>query len=293
MEVLQAGLLSTLQDLGRPGYAHLGVSAAGAADPVSMRLANRLVGNRDHSAVIECTLQGPKLRVTADCIISVCGAPFDCSIPLCSGVRVSAGSVLEIGGCRSGARCYVAVGGGFEAPLIMGSASVHLLSGFGGPLRRGDVLRTRASDRQVAPGRRATPPEFRTRLRVTVGPDADRFPVRAVFELLDREWVVSDHSNRQGIRLSGDPLAIEGLGSRPSEGVALGAIQVPPGGAPVILFVDSQTTGGYPVIANVISADLCSVGQLRPRDRVSLEVVSLEAARSLLLEQEMWILNVG
>jgi antagonist of KipI len=283
------------QDLGRPGYSHLGVSIAGAADPVSMRVANRLVGNPEDVVVIECTLQGPRLRFVHGAVVAICGAEFeDCNLPLWKAHIVTAGFVLEMGGCRLGARAYIAVQGGFECSRVLGSGSVHLLSGFGNALRRGEVLTiVRCVPVSVDCDVSVSPPEFRKVLRVVEGPDAGEFSSSEIFRFFAEDWLVTEDSNRQGLRLRGNAFGGAGHGSKLSEGVDLGAIQVTPAGDPVILFVDSQTTGGYPVIANVIAADRMSLGQLRPRDRVRFTPVSLAEARQALLDQEEWIRHVG
>jgi antagonist of KipI len=293
IEILSPGLLSTIQDLGRPGYCHAGVSAAGAADPLSLRVANRLVGNDDNAPCLELTLQGGRYRFEAGAVFSVCGADFACNAPMWTAITAEIGFVLEIGHAQSGCRCYLAVRGGLDAPRILGSASSHLLSGFGKQVQRGDRFGFGSWERPIAvANRRCEAVRFEKRLRVTPGAESDEFLGTSVLEFLATPWKVSEQSNRQGVRLQGEPLAHRGSGTMPSEGVALGAVQVPASGAPMILFVDSQTTGGYPVIANVITADIPRVGQLRPRDIVQFEAVSFTEARRLLFEQEAWISNV-
>lgn len=291
IEVLAPGLLTTVQDLGRPGYAHLGVSAAGAADPVSFRIANRLVGNDENAPAVEMTLQGGRFRFYRDSWLAVCGGEFE--VPMWRPFQVAAGSELSFGGCRTGSRGYLAVRGGFEAPRVLGSVSSHVLSGLGpAALRKGDRLET--GNRVVTEvGSPVVPWEIRKSIRVTLGSQSAGFSGAAMHEFLAGQWAVSERSNRQGVRLTGARIPAPDGGTMPSEGVALGAIQVPASGDPVILFVDSQTTGGYPVIANVATVDLCSVGQLRPRDTVTFTPVSFDEARRLLLEQEAWIRNVG
>jgi antagonist of KipI len=203
-------------------------------------------------------------------------------------VEIRAGTVVEMGSTRSGARCYLAVRGGIDVPKVMGSASVHVMTGVGGrPLRKGDVLPVGdAAVRRPRMAPAAGVPEFVRGglLRVTSGPQADWFGG----ELYAAEYTVAEESNRMGLRLRGPAMA-----SRPghmlTEGVALGAIQVPPDGQPIILFVEHQTTGGYPKPANVISADFWRLGQLRPRDQVRFEQVTIEEALGLLQEQERWL----
>jgi antagonist of KipI len=207
--------------------------------------------------------------------------------------EVAAGRRLRFGAALAGARAYLAVRGGFEVPLVLGSASTHVPSRLGGfegrPLRQGDRLRF-ADAPAPSPARRldaapAAPPT----LRVTDGAQAARFAPASREILFGAPYTVSSESDRMGLRLAGPTVPPPFGGRMTTEGMPLGAVQVPPGGEPVILFVDHQTTGGYPVIASVISADLHRVGQLRPRDQVRFEPVSLQAARELLLEQEAWL----
>ena len=289
IRVLSPGLFTTVQDLGRPGFCHQGVSAAGAADPISLRLANGLVGNRESAACLEMTLRGGRFVFSTDAWMSVCGGDFDCSIPMWRSILMRAGVELTIGACCCGARCYLAVRGGIRAKHYLGSASAHVLSGLGNVVQKddwfelGDGAVSQVITGTVAPSRSAG------RIRVTAGAETDRFPSLAVFSFLQQTWTVSADSNRQGVRLRGSAVASPGAGFMASEGMALGAIQIVPGGEPVILFVDSQTTGGYPVIANVAAVDLGCVGQLRPGAEVRFEPVSFETARRLLFEQEAWL----
>ena len=292
IRVLAPGLLTTVQDLGRPGHAHVGVSPAGAADTVSLRIGNRLTGNPEGAAALEMTLQGGRFEFTHDSIISLTGGAFDCSVPMWRTVRVRAGETVEVKGAASGARCYLCVRGGIESERILGSASVHLLSGFGRPLRKGDELAIGAEPAIAAASRAVTPPEWRKRIRITSGAQTARFTSEAFYRLVSSAYLVSGDSNRQGLRLTGTAgvvIPAPDHGQMASEGVALGAVQVPQSGEPILLFVDSQTTGGYPVIASVITADLASLGQLRPRDAVRFEAVSFAEAKRLLLEQEEFI----
>ena len=292
------GLLTTVQDLGREGFGPLGVSASGAADPLALRIGNRLLGNPDSAAALEQTLVGGTFAFETDTWIAVTGSDFGptldgAPVALWTAQPVRAGQVLRMLATRSGARCYLCVSAGIEVPLFLGSASTHVLSALGGldgrALRAGDRLRT---GRPVPPPARCVNPRIgsalapRRRLRVTDGLQAGWFTEAARHALLHTSYRVTEASNRMGLRLEGSALEFGSRGHMVTTGVALGAIQVPPGGQPLIVFVEQQTTGGYPVIANVIAADLASVGQLRPRDAIEFEAVSIEAARDLLLEQE-------
>lgn len=289
IRVLDAGLFTTVQDLGRPGLCHLGVSAAGAADPVSLRVANRLVGNVESAAGLEMTLRGGRFEFLKDSWVSVCGGEFECSVPMWRAVWMRAGEQLSVGGCSRGARCYVAVRGGIDANYYLGSASTHVLSGFGGPVQKGTVLGLGICEVGEVSHDQISLCRPLDRVRVTLGAESDFFSARAMFTFLSQSWKVSEHSSRQGVWLRGGFVESPGDGVMESEGVALGAVQVPPSGEPVILFVDSQTTGGYPVVANVVGADVGVVGQLRPGWEFRFEAVSFDEARRLLRQQEAWL----
>ncbi|HKN47764.1 MAG TPA: biotin-dependent carboxyltransferase family protein [Candidatus Polarisedimenticolia bacterium] len=300
--VLDPGLLSTIQDLGREGHGRLGVSPAGAADPTALRIANRLVGNPEDGAALEMTLRGGEFLFEGSAVIAVAGADFGPAldgrpVPLWTTLEARAGQRLRLGVTRSGARAYLAVRGGFAVPPVLGSRSTHLASGLGGldgrALRKGDLLPV-GDDRGPWPKHRVDPGLLgclapRRTLRVTDGPQAEWFTTEARDQISQAAYAVTEESDRMGLRLRGSPIRPPFGGDMVSEGVPLGAVQVPPGGQPILSFVDLQTTGGYPVVASVISADLPSVGQLRPRDEIRFAPVSLEAARSLLVEQEEWL----
>lgn len=294
IEVLRAGFLTTVQDLGRPGFEHLGVSPAGVADPLSARVANLLVGNSECDAVLECTGFGPRLQFLTDAWIAVCGGTFECNVAMWQSVQVHAGFILDMGRALEGFRCCVAVCGGVRAERYLGSASVHLSSGLGKPVARGDSLDVAVTRSGMKRLIRVGVPLVRGRVRVTLGPDAQEFSSVEMFRFFSQDWRVTQESSRQGIRLEGvEILSAPSAGVRGSEGVSLGAVQVFRDGHPAILFVDSQTTGGYPVIANVISADQFEVAQMRPGSRVRFEPVGFDEARRALLEQEEWIQSVA
>ncbi len=285
IRVVSPGLQTTVQDLGRYGWAHHGVSASGAADPLSLRAANLLAGNAENAPALEMTLTGGAFEFESGAVVALAGSDFGADLPMWTAVDVQAGSVVRLGASRSGARCYLAVRGGIAVPGIMGSASVHITTGVGGrPLRAGDVLPV--GDGAVRlPRKSITPPPPGTgALRATSGPQSHLF----ANELYCCEYTVMEESNRMGLRLRG-PAIPSPTGNMATEGVALGAVQVPPGGQPIILFVEHQTTGGYPKPANVISADFPRLGQLRPRDRVAFERVTIDDALCLLQEQEKWL----
>jgi antagonist of KipI len=264
-----------------------------------LRLGNRLVGNPDGAAALEMTLLGGTFVFPEGAIIALTGADFgatldDAAIPPWTSVDARARQTLRTGATRSGARCYLCVAGKIEEKPFLGSASTHLLSGLGGhqgrALRKGDLLEIGNVN-----------PPFRKRtivanalqhlrprkvLRVTTGPQHESFTDAAQNIFHAATYRVAEESNRMGLRLEGAPLPVDERGEMITEGVSLGAVQITPAGLPIILFVEQQTTGGYPKIANVISADFSSLGQLRPRDEIRFEPVDWESARVLLLEQE-------
>ncbi len=299
IQVLEPGLFTTVQDLGREGRGPMGVSPSGAADAVSLRIGNRLVGNAEGEAGLEMTLLGGTFVFPGGALLALTGSDFGATldgkaVEMCMTFEARAGQVLRLGPTRTGARCYLCALGGIEVELFLDSASTHILSGLGGhegrALRKGDVLKVGGASGTI-PMRRATARakqelQPRKALRVTPGPQTDWFSEAARRLFYEGKYRVAEETNRMGIRLEGEFIAAPAGGEMVSEGVPLGAIQVPEGGRPIILFVEQQTTGGYPKIANVISADFHSLGQLRPRDEIRFERVGWETARSLLKEQE-------
>ena len=288
IHVLEPGFQTTVQDLGRFGYAHFGVSASGAADALALRAGNLLVGNAENAAALEMTLTGAVLAFQVAAVIALTGSDFGAGLPLWKAVEVEAGSVVRCGPTRTGARCYLAVRGGIRVPKVLGSASTHLVTGIGGrALRKGDLLAI--GDDAVRRPRTShlDPPASDGPLRVTAGPQAAWFGD----ELYASAYRVTEASDRMGVRLRG-PAVPSPSGHMVTEGVPLGAVQIPPDGQPIILFVEHQTTGGYPKPANVISADLWRVGQLRPRDAVAFQRVTMEEALGLLRRQEEWLYSL-
>ncbi len=289
IRVISAGFQTTVQDLGRFGWTHFGVSASGAADPFALCAGNLLVGNAENAPALEMTLLGSAFTFDEPAVVAITGSDFAAGLPMWTPVDVSAGDTLRFGPSQSGARCYLCVRGGIAVPKVMGSASTHVITGVGGgPLRKGDVLPVgREAVRKPRGGAARAPVIDDGPLRVTAGPQADQFD-DALYRM---EYSITEESNRMGLRLRGPAIASR-IGAMLTEGVPLGAIQVPPDGQPIILFVEHQTTGGYPKPANVISADFRRLGQLRPRDRVAFELVSIEQALRLLQEQERWLYSL-
>ena len=302
VRIVRAGLLTTVQDLGRFGYAHIGMSPAGAADALSFRVANVLVGNDANAPALEMTLLGPTVEFEHETTVAFTGASIaDANIPMWQAVNVPAGYRVSCGALTEGARAYLAIGGGFDVPRQMQSASTHLASFVGGlegrALRDGDVFEAGSSPHVRARKVRSHSRELFTKrlfdraqpIRVTRGVQWDWYDSATVERFATSVYAVSEQSNRVGLRLTGASVAARNDRELLTEGVALGAIQTPPDGQPIILFVDQQTTGGYPKIANVIAADLPRIGQLRPRDEVRFQFMSFDEALSALRAQEMML----
>ncbi len=299
IQVQSPGMFTTVQDLGRFGFGPLGVSPSGAADPTALRIGNFLVGNVQSAAALEMTLLGGAFMFPEGGVVALAGSDFGpaidgASIPMWAACEVRPGQTLRTGPTRSGARCYLCVAGGIAVKLLLGSASTHILSGLGGfegrPLKKGDVLKIgearRGATRTIGAEVLSTLAPRKV-LRATIGPQTEWFSPASVRKFHQNAYTVTEESNRMGLRLEGAELETPHSGQMTSEGVSLGAIQVPAGGKPIILFVEQQTTGGYPKIANIISADMPSVGQLRPRDEIRFELVTPETARGLIREREL------
>ena len=304
IRVIQPGLLTTVQDLGRRGFAHLGVSPAGAADCVSFRIANLLVGNEANSPALEMTLLGPTLEFEVAATIAISGyesghvrsgaSSMPLALPMNEAFEVAAGTRLAVGPLATGARAYLAIRGGLAIPEVMHSCSTFLPAKIGGlegrALRAGDELvidsRTRAGVHKLSPELAASLRRDQGPIRVTTSLQSDWFDDEARERFYQQAFIVAEQSNRSGLRLAGEPISCAKRGELLTEGIALGAVQVPRDGQPIILFVDQQTTGGYPKIANVIAADLPRVGQLRPRDEIRFQAVTIPEAIELLRQQE-------
>ncbi|MFG3264122.1 MULTISPECIES: 5-oxoprolinase subunit C family protein [Streptomyces] len=270
--VVRAGALTTVQDRGRPGHAHLGVPRSGALDAPAAALGNRLVGNPPEAALLETTLNGCAVRPRSTVTVAVTGAPCRVTVqgrPAAWGapVRVPAGTVLDVGPAVSGVRSYVAVAGGVAVDPVLGSRSTDLLSGLGpAPLTNGTVLplgRTHVAPARVDVAPQPAPPAELV-LRITLGPRDDWFTPEAVRLFTSDAYRVSAASNRIGLRTEGPALDRAVAGELASEGMVLGAVQVPPDGRPVVFLADHPTTGGYPVIGVVRPSDLPSAAQAAP-----------------------------
>ena len=288
IEVLDAGRWTTVQDRGRPGLERYGIPSGGAADWFAAAVANRIVGNPQDAALLECTAAGPTLRFDADAVVALTGG-YSAGAPTWQMLRIAGGSSLALGTIAPGLRTYIAVRGGIDVPLVLGSRSFcqrgTFGGGFGRPVQRGDGLAVGLlGDHEPLaapwPESHRLPARGPWEVRVIPGPQLDAFAEDALQRLTATACRVTPEIDRMGLRL-----ATPGLRLQPREIVTVpmtaGAIQVTPSGGLIVLHVDHQSTGGYPVIATVISADLPLLAQARPGDTVRFRSVEqAEAARS-------------
>ena len=307
-EVLDGGFLTSVQDAGRPGLEGMGLGPGGAADPWSLGVANALAGNAPGAAALEITLGGPVLRALRPVTVALAGADLGAvtgvgrALPSGQSRTLAAGTILRFEGAVIAAtgrapdrwaprmRAYLAIPGGFEVPPVLGSRSTALGAGFGGlegrALRDGDVLASARGDPTTAEALWPGSPVARAQtgdggivvLRVLPGPWADLQATEALRALVAQAWQVSQASDRVGLRLSGAPLPGVFPADLASHGLTTGAIQVPPGGQPIVLLPDRQPTGGYAVAAVVITADRSVLGQLAPGDRLRLRPATPDEA---------------
>jgi antagonist of KipI len=302
IEILAPGPLTTIQDWGRFGYGRYGIPPSGALDTFSLRAANLLVGNKENEACLEITMFGIKIKALTDVAIAVTGGdlrPFcnDTPFGMWTSCILKENDTLSFRGLNDGCRSYLAIGGGFSLPKVLGSRSTNLSSGFGGldgrPLKKGDILSAHSPHLYLTSEGRNLPQDLIPRysstwgLRVILGPQDDQFNKEGKNTFLNAPFQVSYQSDRTGIRLDGPSVERrpEVEESIISEGVIPGAIQVPGDGQPIIILVEI-VTGGYRKIATVISADLSFLGQIKPGDMVSFEEVSLRDAYEAFREME-------
>ena len=286
IEIVRTGLLDLVMDLGRPGFRSMGVPEGGAADAPALTLANRLVGNPDGAAGLELLLKGPVLRFPAGAKVAMSGAKMGIRL---NGTEIAGGKILEIrpggllelGVAEIGLRTYLAVAGGIDVPEILGSRTTFLPGGFGGwqgrALRAGDILPVGVSANCSLSAFAVVSQQGP--LRVLPGPQLAGFGDSALHAFTSGEYTVTPDSNRLGLRLSG-PILKYAEGELASQAVLPGAIQIPPDGQPIILGWDGPVTGGYPVVAGIISADMPHLAQLRPGDKLGFQFVGLKEAQS-------------
>lgn len=307
--VLAPGALSSIQDRGRIGYQELGISCSGAMDELAFRLGNRIVGNDDNAPSLEITMIGPRLEAAKDTLVAVTGADLSFMInnrpaPMYTAVKVKAGDVISFGAARKGVRAYVSVNGGFSIPLVMGSASTGLKGKIGGymgrKLEKGDILKSVPNSvPEVFVGYSVDPGDFKFGaedgvFRVVLGPEDDYFTDEGIRTFLNSEYKLNENCDRMGARLDGPCIEHNEKGAGiVSDGITVGAIQVPGEGHPLVLLKDRGTVGGYSKIATMCSVDICRFGQNKPGDTVRFEAISLGEAQNLLRQMEYKVSKVG
>jgi len=302
IEVLRAGLCDLVMDGGRYGYTYLGVPIGGAADALALRWANRLVGNADGAAGLEITLKGPLLAFPHGGAVALTGAPF--AALRSSGdpavwyetLIMAPDEQLDIGAASSGCRCWLAVQGGIEVPEVMRSRSTFLPAGFGGldgrALKAGDQIAL--GEASVAPRvLRIQPPTTNETavLHVVPGPQAAYFNDAGLAAFFNSSYRVDSASDRRGVRLHGAPVTVTAQDGIATQAVLPGAIQIPPDGQPIILGWDGPVTGGYPVIAGLVSADLARLAQLKPGDTVRFATMTVDVARTLARNRDVEVMD--
>ncbi|MCQ9618018.1 biotin-dependent carboxyltransferase family protein [Paenalcaligenes niemegkensis] len=302
IDVIKPGLLSTFQDLGRRSFQHLGVPLNGVMDERAHRIANWLVGNDANEATLEITLLGPTLRFNTPAVMVVCGADLSPSIngeaiALNKVITIAAGSTLAFGARRAGLRAYLAVQGGFAIEPVMGSASTYVRAGYGGldggPLKKGSQIHLKPAPVGALTRALTGMPMFglgvvqgvNASVRIVAGREYDSFAPESIQALGTESYQISPQSDRMGYRLKGPVLERTQQPELLSEAVTAGTIQVPPDGLPIVLMADSQTTGGYPRIANVAWVDLPRLAQRAPGEFLRFEWVELDQAQRLAVEQ--------
>ncbi|WP_209125056.1 biotin-dependent carboxyltransferase family protein [Alkalihalobacillus sp. BA299] len=302
MKVIKPGLLTTIQDLGRPEHRVFGVSASGAMDSFSFRIANILAGNEENAAALEATLVGPHLVFQQDGVMAITGGNLSPSlnnkpISMWKAISIKKGDELTFGRCLDGCRSYIAFSGGIDVPEVMGSRSTYIRGNYGGlegrALKSGDSLMVGKSifHYKDLNGRRLRPidtPNFETirPVRIILGPHHQEFTEDSLNKFLNEEYTLSNESDRMGYRLSGPQLEHINGPDIISDFISMGTVQVPGNGYPIIHMADCGTSGGYTKIGVVITADLSFLGQRKPGDKIVFQPINIEEAHHELRIQE-------
>ncbi|RQD72240.1 MAG: biotin-dependent carboxyltransferase [Tindallia sp. MSAO_Bac2] len=301
IKINKPGLLTTVQDGGRVGYQQFGVPVSGVMDAFSQRVANLLAGNDENEAVLEITLMGPEIEFEEDMVIAVTGGDLGAvlegeALPLWQSVLVQSGQKIAFKAVKKGCRAYLAVAGGIQVPAVMGSKATYTRGKIGGyegrALKAGDALDIgkpsasldKLKDRSVNQDQYEYPQEIT--IRVVAGPQEEAFTDEGINTFYSSSYAVTNECDRMGYRLNGPEITHESGGDIISDGIAMGAVQVPGHGMPIVMMADRQTTGGYTKIANVISVDLPKMAQAKPGDQISFQKVTVEEAQQLLKDQE-------
>lgn len=301
IEIISAGMLSTVQDLGRFKVMKNGFTQSGVMDAYSTKIANKLCKNDINAPVIEMTMLGITAKFKGEHIFAISGGIFDVSLnnkPVRTNKAHIAkdGDVLSIKGAKQGLRCYLAVAGGFDVPLFMGSASTNLkinVGGFNGrKLKAGDILKIGKADKIKNIEKRELPENTYNnpvRVRVVLGPQDDMFSENDLMLFSKQQYTVTSDLDRMGIRLWGIALRGKEKLEIISDAITFGSIQITNSGMPIILMADHQTTGGYAKIATVISADLPKLAQVKPNDKISFEIIDIDTAEKIAIKQKKFI----
>lgn len=303
IEIIKSGMLTLVEDDGRYGYQQYGVSVSGTMDFFAHRLANILVGNNELESVLETTIIGPEIEFHDDMVIAITGANSAPvlngeSIPLWQSIRVRSGDHLGFNGIKSGCRSYIAFSGGLDVPVVMDSKSTYIRAGIGGfkgrALKEGDVLKTGEPTANIAElEERKIPQKYvnyhlqdNINIRIILGPQKEYFTAKGIETFLSSTYEVTNESDRMGYRLNGEEIEHKKSADILSDGIAMGAVQVPSNGQPIIMMADRQVTGGYTKIANVITVDLPKIAQAKPGEQIEFEVITVQEAQELLRNLE-------
>lgn len=322
ISVLNPGLLTTIQDLGRNGYQKYGVIVSGAMDTYAMRLANIIVGNEENEGVLEITLVGPSLKLEKGALFSITGGDLsptinDKKVPRGRPIYLNKDCILKFGSCRSGCRSYLAASGGFDVPKIMGSKSTYLKAEFGGfngrSLKKDDILNIGVKSHKSLKIIKKlenidNKSDFVTSnwyiknfmiqnsestiIRVFEDRQFNNVSKESINKFFNSEFIVDSRSDRMGYRLYGEKIKLKEKLEMISEEVSLGTIQIPPDGNPIILLADRQTVGGYPKIAHIASVDIQKLVQLKPNNKIKFKKIALEEAENLYFQREKDIVNL-
>ncbi|MCC5910400.1 MAG: biotin-dependent carboxyltransferase family protein [Clostridiaceae bacterium] len=307
IKVFKSGLLTLIQDKGRKGYQQYGVPVSGVMDDFSYRIANVLVGNHEGEAVIESTLVGPGIEFLEEGVMAITGGNLSPEIngkpiPMWKSIFVKPGDRLNFKAIKTGCRSYIAFAGGIDVPKIMGSRATYTRGNIGGyegrALKSGDMIHIGEADKPLRElvgnwiHQEIYSYSNTVEARVVPGPQEDAFTDEGIHTFYNSEYAVTNECDRMGYRLTGDKIQHQDGGDIISDGIAMGAIQIPGHGMPIIMMADRQTTGGYTKIANVIAVDLPKIAQAKPGDKIVFKKVSIEEAHSLLKEVEEKISNL-
>jgi len=309
IKVINPGMYTTIQDLGRTGYQEYGVTVSGSMDQFAHRIANLLVGNNQNEALLEMTIMGGSFIFNSDTFISITGADMKVMLnntnrlDLWRTIKIQKGDKITFGAVKNGCRSYLAIAGGFELPTIMNSKSTYVRGKFGGfkgrALKKDDeiLLNNDICNEEELSGRfidLKTVPKYNNKvnIRVILGPQDDEFSEEGISDFLNNPYKVSSEFDRMGYRLEGTEIKHLKTADIISDGIVKGAIQIPGKGQPIIMLADCQTTGGYTKIAHVISSDLWKIAQLKPGDEINFIKVDIKKAHEILKEQENTINNI-